>query len=91
MEMDILLLVSLTDKLATSNRRAVKCRLCLKNEHTQWKQTMAMIKMKTNVLINAHDSLFLKTKYNGLWSQGEKKKSESTYEILKINMHFRYF
>lgn len=46
--------------------------------------------MKTNVLINAHDSLFLKTKHNGLWSQGEKK-SESTYEILKINMHFRYF
>lgn len=47
--------------------------------------------MKTNVLINAHDSLFLKTKYNGLWSQGEKKKSETAYEILKINMHFRYF
>lgn len=47
--------------------------------------------MKTNVLINAHDSLFLKTKHNGLWSQGEKKNKPATaYEILKINMHIRY-
>lgn len=41
--------------------------------------------MKTNVLINAHDSLFLKTKHNELWSQGEKKNPKVLMKFL--NQH----